>query len=44
MKQGATVEQAKAELQPLFRDFVQSAPPPFRQGTGAENARRGDVQ
>jgi hypothetical protein len=31
MKPGATVEQTKAELQPLFRDFVQSAPPPFRQ-------------
>ena len=31
MKPGATVEQAKAELQPLFRDFVQSAPPPFQQ-------------
>ncbi len=31
MKPGATAEQAKAELQPLFRDFVQSAPPPFRQ-------------
>lgn len=30
MKPGATVEQAKAELQSLFRDFVQSAPPPFR--------------
>jgi putative ABC transport system permease protein len=25
------VEQTKAELQPLFRDFVQAAPPPFRQ-------------
>jgi putative ABC transport system permease protein len=31
MKPGATVEQTKAELQPLFRDFVQSAPPRFRQ-------------
>jgi predicted permease len=31
MKPGATLEQAKAELQPLFHDFVQSAPPPFRQ-------------
>jgi putative ABC transport system permease protein len=31
MKPGATVEQSKAELQPQFRDFVQSAPPPFRQ-------------
>jgi predicted permease len=25
-----TVEQAKAKLEPLFQDFVQSAPPPFR--------------
>ena len=31
MKPGATPEQTKAELQPLFRDFVQSAPPNFRQ-------------
>jgi predicted permease len=31
MKPGATVEQTKAELEPLFRDFVQGAPPPFRQ-------------
>jgi putative ABC transport system permease protein len=31
MKPGATVEQTKAELQPLFRDLVQAAPPPFRQ-------------
>lgn len=31
MKPGATVEQTQAELQPLFRDFVQSAPPNFRQ-------------
>src|ERR1700758_3098948 len=30
MKPGATTQQANAELQPLFRDFVQSAPPPFR--------------
>jgi predicted permease len=31
MKPGGTMEQAKAQLQPLFRDFVQSAPAPFRQ-------------
>jgi predicted permease len=31
MKPGGTVEQAKAQLQPLFHDFVQSAPAPFRQ-------------
>src|SRR5579872_6964921 len=31
MKPGATLEQTQAELQPLFRDFVQSAPPNFRQ-------------
>jgi putative ABC transport system permease protein len=30
MKPGGTVEQAKAQLQPLFHDFVQSAPAPFR--------------
>ncbi|MGB8581789.1 MAG: ABC transporter permease [Candidatus Sulfotelmatobacter sp.] len=30
MKPGTSIEQAKAELQPLFRDFVESAPPPFR--------------
>jgi putative ABC transport system permease protein len=30
MKPGASMEQAKAELQPLFHDFVESAPPPFR--------------
>jgi len=30
MQPGDTVEQAKAKLQPLFQDFVQSAPPPFR--------------
>lgn len=30
MKPGISIEQAKAELQPLFRDFVESAPPPFR--------------
>jgi predicted permease len=31
MKAGATPGQTKAELQPLFLDFVQSAPPNFRQ-------------
>jgi putative ABC transport system permease protein len=31
MQPGSTPEQTKAELQPLFRDFVQQAPPPFRQ-------------
>ncbi len=30
MKPGTSIEQAKEELQPLFRDFVDSAPPPFR--------------
>jgi putative ABC transport system permease protein len=30
MKPGATIAQTKAELQPLFKDFVESAPPPFR--------------
>ena len=32
MKPGATVAQTAAELQPLFHDFVESAPPPFRKG------------
>jgi putative ABC transport system permease protein len=31
MRPGETSEQAKAKLQALFHDFVQSAPPPFRQ-------------
>jgi predicted permease len=30
MKPGASVDQAKAEMEPLFNDFVQSAPPEFR--------------
>src|SRR5579871_3464811 len=30
MKPGASVEQTNAEMQPLFQDFVQLAPPPFR--------------
>jgi putative ABC transport system permease protein len=30
MKPGTSVEQAKAQMQPLFRSFVESAPPPFR--------------
>jgi putative ABC transport system permease protein len=30
MKPGISIDQAKAELQPLFRGFVESAPPPFR--------------
>ena len=30
MKPGISVDQAKAELEPLFRAFVESAPPPFR--------------
>jgi putative ABC transport system permease protein len=31
MRPGETGEQAHAQLQALFHDFVQSAPPPFRQ-------------
>jgi putative ABC transport system permease protein len=31
MRPGETAEQAHAQLQALFHDFVQSAPPPFRQ-------------
>jgi predicted permease len=30
MKPGTSAEQAEAQLQPLFRSFVESAPPPFR--------------
>ncbi len=30
IKPGLSVEQATAQLQPLFRSFVESAPPPFR--------------
>jgi putative ABC transport system permease protein len=30
MKPGTSVERAEAQLQPLFRSFVESAPPPFR--------------
>ena len=30
MKPGTSLEQAKAQLQPLFSSFVESAPPPFR--------------
>ena len=30
MKPVTSVEQAEAQLQPLFRSFVESAPPPFR--------------
>jgi predicted permease len=30
MKPGISIEQAREELQPLFRGFVESAPPPFR--------------
>jgi putative ABC transport system permease protein len=30
MKPGISVEQARAQLQPLFQSFVESAPPPFR--------------
>jgi predicted permease len=30
MKPGISIEQARAQLQPLFQSFVESAPPPFR--------------
>ncbi len=30
MKPGTSADQAEAQLQPLFRSFVESAPPPFR--------------
>ncbi len=44
MKPGATVEQTKAELLPLFRDFVQSAPPPFRQALKLQVRSMRDLQ
>src|SRR5579864_1026464 len=44
MKPGATAEQAQAELQPLFRDFVQSAPPPFRKELRLQVRSLRDVQ
>jgi putative ABC transport system permease protein len=44
MKPGATIEQTKAELQPLFKDFVESAPPPFRKTLRLEVRSIRDLQ
>jgi predicted permease len=44
VKPGSTVEQARAELQPLFRDFVESAPPPFRKTLRLEVRSIRDLQ
>jgi putative ABC transport system permease protein len=44
MKPGATLEQTKAELQPLFKDFVESAPPPFRKTLRLEVRSIRDLQ
>jgi predicted permease len=44
MKPGATVEQAEAELQPLFRDFVQFAPPQFRKELRLQGRSIRDLQ
>ena len=44
VKPGSTLEQARAELQPLFRDFVESAPPPFRKTLGLEVRSIRDLQ
>jgi hypothetical protein len=44
MQLGATIEQTKAELQPLFKDFVESAPPPFRKTLRLEVRSIRDLQ
>jgi predicted permease len=44
VKPGSSVEQARAELQPLFRDFVESAPPPFRKTLRLEVRSIRDLQ
>ena len=44
VKPGSTLEQAQAELQPLFRDFVESAPPPFRKTLRLEVRSIRDLQ
>ena len=44
VKPGSTLEQARAELQPLFRDFVESAPPPFRKTLRLEVRSIRDLQ
>ncbi|HKU26691.1 MAG TPA: ABC transporter permease [Candidatus Sulfotelmatobacter sp.] len=44
VKRGGTLAQARAELQPLFRDFVESAPPPFRKSLRLEVRTIRDLQ
>jgi putative ABC transport system permease protein len=44
MEAGSTLEQARAQLQPLFRDFVESAPPPFRKTLRLEVRTIRDLQ
>jgi predicted permease len=44
VKPGSTLDQARAELQPLFRDFVESAPPPFRKTLRLEVRSIRDLQ
>lgn len=44
VKRGSTLAQARAELQPLFRDFVESAPPPFRKSLRLEVRTIRDLQ
>jgi putative ABC transport system permease protein len=44
MKAGSTLEQVRAQLQPLFRDFVESAPPPFRKTLRLELRTIRDLQ
>ena len=44
VKPGTSVEQARAKLQPLFRDFVESAPPPFRKTLRLEVRSIRDLQ
>ncbi len=44
MKAGSTLDSARAQLQPLFRDFVESAPPPFRKTLRLELRTIRDLQ
>lgn len=44
VRAGSSVEQARAELQPLFRDFVEMAPPPFRKSLRLEVRSIRDLQ
>lgn len=44
VRRGSTLEQARDQLQPLFRDFVESAPPPFRKTLRLEVRTIRDLQ